>query len=84
MGSPSLSTSSSSAESELSEDESEVAGSDRMCGTGGEGAHLFGCGRSVGETAETVEARFLVSIRRVSADDGGRNEGTGEFARLRA
>lgn len=86
MGSPSLSTSSSSSESESSEDESEAENSDRTFWIGGGGMFLFGCGRSVPETTETVDARFLpaASTRRVSAVDGGRNEGTGEFARLRA
>lgn len=89
MGSPSLSTSSSEEESESSSlsSESVRAGSGRVLGIGaGGGIFLFGWGWSVAETTDTVEARFLplTSTRRVSAAEGGRNEGTGEFARLRA
>ena len=84
MGSPSLSTSSSSSDDSESEDESGAEGTGRGLGIGA--GVLFGCERSASETTETVDARFLAmtSTRRVSADEGGRNDGAGELARLRA
>lgn len=80
----SLSTSSSSSDSDSDESEedcrAELFGREDDCAV----ELRIDRGLSIPETAERVDTRFLLfaSRRNVSAADGGRNEGTGEFARL--
>ena len=84
VGSLSLSTSSSSSDPESDESEedcrAELLGRVDDCAV----ELRIDRGSSIPETAERVDTRFLLfaSRRNVSAADGGRSEGTGEFARL--